>query len=516
MATTGLVALAADVPNAGASTASGPTFTWAFNSSPRSLFGPTDYDSTMMNIMTLIYGTELVYSNSGKLEPEIVTSWKAVNPTTYVYHVRPGVKFSNGAPVTAADVAYSLNLQLTKKLASEEVALFAAVKSITAKGDTVTVRLSSPTSFWQYVPATIAGYVYDPASVKKDLTGYGSPSAIPVGAGPYMVSKDVPNSEVTLVRNPHYYGKPGRYAKIVFDIIPDQSTMLLALEQGTIDGTSDLTTPLVTLRKDATVKLVPELAWFGLTLDMQEKPFNTLHVREALYLATNRTAILGPKDDRTGTLSVTVNTPSIFYGVLPKREVKRSYAKIKTFPYNPTAAKKQLAQSKYPHGFKVTLNVPETDTSDIKNGQILEAEWAQIGVTLHLKLMPGGPRFQVILNHGPTLGVQIIGNLPTGPDPVQMAYEYFSRAQAAKGGNNSSNYKNAKVNKLLDEANSSTTAVKAAKLTLQAQVLASKAVPVVPFNFGDYVLAVHKGWKIGQLGTFFNSTVNWVTAFRAP
>lgn len=515
MASTGIAALATGGQSAEASTSSGSTLTWALNAAPPTLFGPTDFSSENMDIMTLIYGTALTYSTTGKLEPGIVSSWQAVNPTTYVYHVRPGVKFSNGDPVTAADVAYSWNLQLNTKLASKESYLVDGVTSITSSASTVTVRLSAPDALWQYVPASIVGYVYDEASVDKNLMNYGTPSTVPVGAGPYMVSSDNPDSEITLVRNPNYYGTPGRYAKVVFDVIPDSATMLLALQRGTIDGTDNSSTLLATLSKDATTKLVPEDIWTGLTLDMSEKPFNNLHVREALYLATDRPALLGPKDDQTGQLATTVNDPSIFYGALPKATVQSYYDKIESFPYNLAEAKKQLAESPVPHGFTATLNVPEDDPYDSTAGEILQADWGQIGVKLNLKLMPGSPRFQIILDHGPNLGIQIIGNDPDGPDPVEMAQEYFSIEQAAKGGNNSSNYKNATVNELLVKANSSTNPAVSARLTLEAQVLASKAVPIIPFGLGDGVMAVHKGWTIGALSSFYNTT-DWVDAIHAP
>lgn len=508
--------LIAGVPAASSAAASsGPTLTWGINASPRSLFGPTDFDSTMMDIMTLVQGTELTYSPTGKLEPELFSSWKAVNPTTYVYHVRSGVRFSNGDPMTAADVAYSMNLQMNQKLASQESYLYAGVKSVTAQGSTVTVRLSAPDSLWQYVPASIAGYVYEKKLVQKNLMNYGTPSVLPIGAGPYKVASYVPDSQVTLVPNPYYYGAKPHYSKIVFSVIPNAETMLLALQQGTIDGSDSASSPLSILKKDATVSLVPGDIWTGLTLDMNEAPFNNIHVREALYLATDRQAILGPQKDRTGHLASTVNDPSIFAASLPASAINASYKKILSFPYNIAEAKKQLKMSSVPNGFSTTLNVPEDDPTDLTTSQILKSDWAKIGVTLNLKLMPGGPRFQIILNHKKNLGIQIIGNAPDAPDPVEMAEEYFSVAQAAPGGNNSSNYTNPVVNQLLVKANAATNAATSSALTLQAQVLASKAVPIIPFSQGDFVVAVHKGWHIGQLGTFY-STTNWTNAIHAP
>ncbi len=73
--------------------------------------------------------------------------------------------------------------------------------------------------------------------------------------------------------------------------------------------------------------------------------------------------------------------------------------------------------------------MPEDDPYDSLVAQELKNTWGQIGVKLSLRLLPGGPRFQIILNHKPNLGVQIIGNAPDAPDPHEMPWEYFSSAR---------------------------------------------------------------------------------------
>ena len=67
------------------------------------------------------------------------------------------------------------------------------------------------------------------------------------------------------------------------------------------------------------------------------------------------------------------------------------YGQIATYPYNIAKAKQQIAMSSVPKGFSTTLNVPEDDPTDSLTAQILKSEWAQIGVKLGIRLMPGGP-----------------------------------------------------------------------------------------------------------------------------
>lgn len=500
---------AASASKAVSASGSGETLTLGLQQLPRTLFVPTDYSTEASWVMVLIQGQMLTYGSHAQLEPAILSSWKAVSPTKYVYTVRPGVKFSNGDPVTAADIAYTYNLQLNPKVGAQEAGLFTSVKSAKASGDHVIVTLKHPDSLVKFLPASIAGFVYQKSSVEKDLANYGTPNVLPVGAGPYMVKQDT-SSQITLVRNPYYYGAKPKWSTIVFKGIPDPETLLLALRSGEIEGTLSAEASQAKQYK-AISNLIsfPLDAWSGLTMDMTEKPFSDLNVRKALYYATDVKGIAAAVGDGYWTTADSVNDPSIYSATLPASTVSAEYKKIVTFPYSIAKAKAALAASSVPHGFSTTLNVPEDDPGDLLTAQILKSDWAKIGVKLTLRLMPGGPRFQIILNHGPNLGVQIIGNAPDAPDPHEMPWEYFSSQQAAVNGNNSSNYRNPVVNKLLNTAQETSNAKLASLDTIKAEILASKSVPVINLGFQDGLIAVKKGWSFTNL-TAFSPTTDWL------
>lgn len=491
------------------------TLVWGLSSAPRTLFGPTDYDYYEDFIMTLIQGQMLVYGPQEQLEPAIISSWKKVSPLEFQYTVRSGARFSDGNPVTAADVAYTLNLQLNKKLASQEGGLFVNVKSVTYSGDVVTVNLSRPDALVGQLPASEVGLVYEKASVEKNLLDYGTPQVPPVGAGPYKLSQWT-DSQITLVRNPYYYGPKPHFASIVFKIIPDPDTMLLALRSGEIDGTfpSMFSGNTKEFASVGTLEKWAGLAWNGLTLDMTEFPFSNIHVREALYYATDRPAMVAGAGDGLAVLSTTVDQPQVYGSALPASELNSLYSQIETFPYSIAKAKQQLAMSPVPHGFSTTLNVPEDDTADTLYAELLKSEWAQIGVTLNIRLMPGGPRFQIILNHGKNLGVQIIGNSPDAADPVEMNWEYFSSQQAAVNGNNSSNLRVPAIDNLINAAQAAASPAVSAKDSIEAAIKASKYVPIIPIAFLDDDVALHKGWSLPGLEPFSCATY-WTELIRA-
>jgi peptide/nickel transport system substrate-binding protein len=501
-----LIGVAGPVAHASAASALPSTLVWGISSGPRTLFGPTDYDYYEDFIMTLIQGQMLIYGPQEQLEPGIMTSWKTVSPLEYQYTVRSNAKFSDGNPVTAADVAYTLNLQLNQKLASQEGGLFANVKSVTYSGDVVTINLSHPDALVRQLPASEVGLVYEKASVEKNMLNYGTPEVLPIGAGPYKLSSWT-DSQVTLVRNPYYYGPTPHFATIVFKVIPDAETMLLALRSGEIDGTfpSMFAGNTAEFAKVGTLEKFVALVWNGLTMDMTEAPFSNIHVREALYYATNRAALAAGAGNGLAEVSSTVDQPQIYGNALPASELNSLYNQVETFPYSVAKAKQQLAMSSVPNGFTTTLNVPEDDPTDTLYAELLKSEWAQIGVTLNLRMMPGGPRFQIILNHAKDLGVQIIGNSPDDADPNEMNWEYFSSQQAAVNGNNSSNLRVPAIDSLINAAQSAPPAV-SAKDSMEAAILASKYVPIIPIAWVGADVDLHSGWSLPGLQPFSCAT----------
>lgn len=253
------------------------------------------------------------------------------------------------------------------------------------------------------------------------------------------------------------------------------------------------------------VETFPALVWNGLTMDMTEAPFSNIHVREALYYATNRAALVAGAGHGLAVVSSTVDEPQVYGNALPSSELSSLYNQIVTFPYSVAKAKQQLAMSPVPKGFTTTLNVPQDDPTDTLYAELLKSEWAQIGVTLNLRLMPGGPRFQIILNHAKDLGVQIIGNSPDAADPVEMNWEYFSSQQAAVNGNNSSNLRVPAIDNLINAAQAASPAV-SAKDSIEAAILASKYVPIIPIAWVSAAVDLHKGWSLPGLQPFSCAT----------
>jgi peptide/nickel transport system substrate-binding protein len=501
--TAAAIALTACASNQPATTATVAQLTWGLSSTPATLFAPTNFSAPDSAIMGLIQDNLLVYTGDGKLVTSLAQSWNAPDDTTYVYTLRSGAKFSDGNAVTPADVIFSLQLQTDPKYGSQESTLFGNVDSVTASGNNITVKLKQPDTLWKWLPTHMGFYIYEQKDVTANLASYGTPQHPPIGSGPYMVKEFVSDSHITLVRNPNYWGTKPIFDSVVFQIIPDDNTRLLAMQRGDIQGAwNPPPAAFAQWSTAATISNMPAYIWRGLTLDMQDPPFDDIHVRRALYYATDRAGIAQGITAGLAKPSTALDDPALFSGIIPDATIQQGYSSIATFPFDITKAKAELALSKVPNGFNFTLNVPAGSSRSSAISQSIKQTWAQIGVNVTLNVMPGGPRFQLILDHGPHLGVQVIGNLPDVPDATELLWLYFKGDQAVKNGNNSSNLKDSQIDSLIQQALTETNPTKAATLDLQIQQLASQQVPIIPILWENNQVAIKKGWTVGPINAF--------------
>src|SRR5580693_9840789 len=222
------------------------------------------------------------------LLPDLASSWTiSSNGLTYTFHLRPDAKFSNGSPVTANDVVYSI--QRSRAFAGGWGFLLTAVKAITAPDQhTVVITLSQA-----HAPllADLAMYAYSivPESlVKAQGSGF---FQHPVGSGPFMVTSYSADSEIDLARNPYFYGTKPKISKVKVLIVPDDNTRVLELESKKVDVIENPPGNLVSqINKTPglSVQLFPSTRVDFIQLDEHFKPFKSQLVREALNYAIDR------------------------------------------------------------------------------------------------------------------------------------------------------------------------------------------------------------------------------------
>lgn len=370
MATSGLgVGLLGSAP---AQAASSGTLTWGITSIDSSL-DPGLLYSLDPNVISAAECNSLIqYGPKGQLEPELASSWKQTSPTSYVYNLVHNAKFWDGHPVTAADVAFSVNRIADPKLASAVLSLMKTgdIQKAVATGKyQVTIKLSQPNPIAQYLPATPVGQVVEEAAVKKYGTSFGTTPAKMMCSGPYRPTVYQKGSETVLQAVPNYWDKSAQPSikKIVFQQVGDVEALLAGLRSGAINGTFDLpardaqTLNSVSNLKVVTVPYAGDTNFLDLTVP--SGPFSNPLLRRAWNLAAPRSALASAVDGEAGRPLKGFETPALF-----TTNTKTYMAAYNALPNpvtpNIAAAKKLVAQA-HDKGKTVTVAIENNPFSDV-------------------------------------------------------------------------------------------------------------------------------------------------------
>jgi peptide/nickel transport system substrate-binding protein len=339
----------------------------------------TDGGSTLF-IYELDAGLTESAPNSTTPQPALAQSW-TVSPDglTYTFHLRPNLRFSNGQPITAQDVQFSLQQWANPNINTAwapEGDVIANVTIVDAADIRVQLKHPSPAFLSNLA---IAGAAIVPESIVKRL-GASKFSAHPVGAGPFMISAFNPSSSAfTLKRNPYYWaaGQP-HLSAVIFNVIASDTSRMLAVESGANQlatsvpysqvGQVDSTGKVTVLRQTVYAN---DLLW----INERKPPLANPLVRQALAAATPLQSIARVAFHGFATPAATANLNTAY--------LNRNLAPR---PYSIATARTLLKQADVHTPISLTLSVVSGDNVGAQVATILQAAWAQAGI--HLTIAP--------------------------------------------------------------------------------------------------------------------------------
>ena len=249
---------------------------------------PSDYSTTIeVNILNQIFDT-LVYMNpdgSEEPEPRIAESWEiSEDGLDYTFHIRPGILFHDGTPLTAADVAFSLEMYQNSDYQGANVDGLDTVEVI--DDSTVVCHLASPFSpFLLGVSAChIASKAYHDAVSEEEFASH------PIGCGPYVFVSRAPGSNVVLAAFEDYYGGAPAIKNLTFTVIPDTTTTAIALQTGEVDFAEIDSSNLIMLERNPAVTIAdaPTSSFTYVSMNLEKAPFDSVAFRQAINYAINR------------------------------------------------------------------------------------------------------------------------------------------------------------------------------------------------------------------------------------
>lgn len=333
--------------------------------------------------LSLTYASLTRTDEKGDAVPDLAKSWEYNKKGDEItFHLRSGLKFSDGAPVDAAAVKAAVERAQKQK----NSALFGdltSIKSVEAKGLDAVVHL---TQVDYQIPQLLGQRVLQIASPKAAK----SPEKLdqnPVGAGPFVVTQLIPGTKAVLKKNPDYWdAKNIHIDNVELTSAPDASTVVSGLRTG-VYNFADIEPSQAAAAKKAglDVFVQPGFNASNISLNINKAPFKNDKVVDAVRYAIDRQEFV---DKLTFGYGEVTNQP------FPKGYVAYDPKSESTYPYDPTKSKKLLAEAGYKAGdIKLDLVIPAEDPQ----AEIVQSQLAKVGITVTIKIdknwaTPSSPR----------------------------------------------------------------------------------------------------------------------------
>jgi peptide/nickel transport system substrate-binding protein len=422
-----------------------------------------------------VYESLVVRGKKLEILPGLATSWKQTNPTTWIFNLRKGVKFHDGSDFTADDVVFSIK-RLQGKTSNFRV--YGNAVGEPTKVDQYTVQLVTPVPnpvmlemlanslFMMSKAWCEKNNAVNTQDFTNEKEAYTARNAM--GTGPFtLVSRD-PDVKSVFKKNPNWWGLKekdmfdGNVDEIVYTPVKEGPTRMAALLAGNLDFVLDPPVQDIDkLKQDKNVKV-----WDGrenrvIFLQMDQardellysnvkgkNPFKDKRVRQAFYQAIDVNTI-NKSVMRGLSIPTAINLPNPDKAGIPKSMDKR-------YPFDPAASKKLLAEAGYPNGFEVTLDCPNNRyINDEKICVAVAGMLAKAGVTVKVNAIPRAQYFPKAQRMETSFCMLGWGGATT--DAIfTLQPVLHSRNDKGDGDYNWGNYKDDKLDALIDEAKGDT------------------------------------------------------------
>ena len=401
-----------------------------------------------------------------QMQPWLATSWEQPDPLTWVFHLRDDVHFQDGRPLTAEDVAWTINSLVNGSLLTSKSGGFAHVAGADAF-DRLTVRVR--------MKSADASLLFNLSDGIFGVVPRGSEGAfgqMPMGSGPYRFVSAEQDKEVVLERNAAYWAGSPRIERVRFAVIPDAVTVALELEKGTVDVASNaLTLDMVhALEGRPRLRMETDLGSpvMYLNLNVARGPLSDARVRQAIACAMDRQVIVDAVWRGKARLADTLLPAGHWAAADPGTLAK--------WPHDVARARALLASAGYPHGLRLEMKTSTDETTRLL-AEILQQQMAEAGITLTLRWSEFGTFYSdVTAGRFEMYALRWIGS---NEDPDIFRYAYGSDRFPPKGGNRG-HYVNARVDALLAIASGTTDRAVRRRAYVQVQQILAEDLPTIP------------------------------------
>jgi peptide/nickel transport system substrate-binding protein len=344
-----------------------------------------------VNYFYNLYDTLTRWDSTLRLTPGLATSWKNVNETTWELTLRQGVKFHDGAPLTAEDVKATLerNLQPGKTVVQPGFATIEAVQVV----NPTTIRISTkkPDPLLLVRMAQMGAQIL-PARLTTD-EGVKELARRPVGTGAYRFVEWVKDERLVMEANREWWGWEGKapaIERVVWKPIPEDFPRIVALEKGEADIITNAPPDRIKSIADGRatqILSVPSSRIVTLSMNSTQPPLSDKRARQALHYALDVPSIVR---------NLYAGQGKPFSGGVADTDFGYNAA-LKPYPFDPARAKQLLADAGRPGGIDLSLHAGSgTMVNDKFLLETIADMWAKVGIRARIDILEMGARQRML------------------------------------------------------------------------------------------------------------------------
>ncbi|KDN87397.1 ABC transporter substrate-binding protein [Kitasatospora cheerisanensis] len=457
-----------------------PSFSWSLYAEPQSLDYALAYDYPPNTVLANVCEQLFRVTPDLKIEPGLALSSANPDPLTWVYTLRQGVKFHDGATMTADDVVASLNRQMDPATGSSWASAFKNVASIAASGPLeVTIRLTKPDVLLNELLAASPGTIESAAYLAKAGKEYGSPQGGIDCTGPYAIDSWAQGESITLRKNPAYWDNSlaPKADSVKFVFIADPAARANGWLSGAVDG--GYMVPSASMAQlqgtsQGKVWFGPNTAAADLAVLNLQGAMGDPKVRRALSMALDRDGIVA---SAAGGIGVPAKAPAAqgAWALAPERTA--GYYAALPAPVHDVEGARKLVQEAGATGRKVVMATSTLAPEISVVGNAVQAAGKQIGLDVELKPVSPDAYSALFTDPAARAGIDLVvtNGYDNTPDPL----EFYQSLHTGDFGNYA-NWSNPEFDALYDRAVAATDPGVRADLTAQLQQIAVRELPSIP------------------------------------
>jgi len=458
------------------------TLVMIIESSPANLDPRVGLDAQSERIDNLLFDNLLARDEHLNVKPNLAERWETPDPRTYVFHLRRGVRFCDGRPLTARDVKWSYDSLLEGKIRSTKSTAYRLVTRIDAPDEaTVIFRLKQPWAALLWNLSGAMGIVPDGSG--EEITRQ------PIGSGPFRLVSAELDREVMVERNDNFWGQRPKLDRVRFEVVPDTTTRALELRKGSADLEINALPPdmVLSLRHESNldVQQGPGTVLGYVGFNLRDPVLKDVRVRQAIAYALDRQPLIHylMRDAARPAASVLPPESWAYEGG------------VQQYAHDPAKARQLLDAAGYlaKNGVRLHLAMKtSTEESSRAMAAVFQQQLREVGIALDIRSYEFATFFSDV-THGEfqLYSLRWVGG---NEDPDIFGYVFDSH-----GGANRQFYRNPRVDALIQKAQEESDPQVRKQDYAELQRILAQELPYINLWYFDNVLVASRRVRNLQL-----------------